>query len=52
MDYSLEYPTHGQVRAFNELKKQGIVVSAGGIRSIWMRHNLHIKALRLKRLER
>jgi transposase-like protein len=52
LDHSLEYPTHGQVRVCNELKRQGIVVSAGGVRSIWMRHNLHIKALRLKRLER
>jgi hypothetical protein len=28
------------------------MVSSGGVRSIWMRHNLHIKALRLKRLEK
>ncbi len=51
LDYSLEYPTHGQTRAANELKKLGIIISAGGIRSIWLRHNLHIKSLRLKRLE-
>ena len=49
--YSLEYPTHGQTRAANELKKQGIILSAGGVRSIWMRHDLHIKGLRLKKLE-
>lgn len=51
LDYSLEFPTHGQARAANELKKKGIGISAGGIRSIWMRHNLQIKGLRLKRLE-
>jgi len=51
LDYCLEYPTHGQVRTANELKKLGVQVSAGGIRSIWLRHNLHIKSLRLKRLE-
>ena len=51
LDYSLEFPTHGQVRVANELKKVGIQISAGGIRSIWMRHNLQIKSLRLKRLE-
>lgn len=51
LDYSLRYPTHGQTRTANELKLQGIMVSAGGIRSIWLRHNLQIKSLRLKRLE-
>lgn len=51
LDYSLEFPTHGQVRASNELLKQGIQVSAGGIRSIWVRHDLQVKSLRLKRLE-
>jgi len=52
LDYSLEYPTHGQVRVANELKKIGVQVSAGGIRSIWLRHNLQTKAQRLKRLEK
>jgi len=51
LDYSLEFPTHGQVRVSNELLKQGIQVSAGGIRSIWVRHDLQVKRLRLKRLE-
>lgn len=32
-------PAHGQVRASNELRKQGIFVSPSGARSIW-RHNL------------
>ena len=51
LDYSLEFPTHGQVRSSNELAKKGVNVSAGGIRSIWLRHGLEKKALRLKRLE-
>jgi len=51
LEYSLQYPTHGQVRTANELKKSGIQISAGGVRSIWMRHNLQVKSLRLKRLE-
>ena len=51
LDYSLEYPTHGQTRTANELKKLGVIVSAGGVRSIWLRHGLEIKSLRLKRLE-
>lgn len=52
LEYSLEYPTQGQVRAANELKKQGIRISPGGVRSVWLRHNLQTKALRLKRLEK
>ena len=52
LDYSLEFPTHGQVRAANELKRQGIQISAGGVRSVWLRHNIQIKALRLRRLEK
>lgn len=51
LDYSLQFPTQGQVRTANELKKSGIQISAGGVRSIWIRNNLQVKALRLKRLE-
>jgi transposase InsO family protein len=51
LDYSLEWPTHGQTRTANELKKKGVMLSAGGVRSIWLRHQIHIKKLRLKRLE-
>jgi len=52
LDYSLEFPTHGQVRVSNELKRQGIILSGGGVRSIWQRHQLEKKHLRLKRLEK
>lgn len=51
LDYSLEFPTQGQTRTANELKKRGTIISAGGVRSIWLRHNLQTKGLRLKRLE-
>lgn len=48
---AIEYPAYGQVRAANELKRKGIVVSGGGVRSIWMRHNLETLKKRLKALE-
>jgi transposase InsO family protein len=48
---ALEQPAYGPVRASNELKKQGILVSAGGIRSIWLRHDLETFKKRLKKLE-
>ena len=50
--YSLEFPTQGQVRVSNELKRQGFQVSCGGVRSIWLRHKLQIASLLLKRLEK
>jgi transposase InsO family protein len=52
LDYSLEFPTHGQVRASNELMKAGHLVSPGGVRSVWLRHGLERKKERLARLEK
>lgn len=52
LNYSLEFPTHGQKRVCNELKRQGVNVSDGGVRGVWSRHNLLRKKERLKRLEK
>ena len=46
-----DYPAYGQVRISNELRKQGILVSSGGVRSIWQRHNLETFKKRLHALE-
>jgi transposase InsO family protein len=48
---AFEYPAYGQQRVCNELKKQGIFLSAGGVRSVWLRHNLEVFDKRLKALE-
>ena len=50
-DIAIEEPAYGQVRASNELRKKGIFVSPGGIRSIWLRNDLETKKKRLKALE-
>jgi len=50
--YSLKFPVHGQARVSNELKKEGIVLSPGGVRCIWMRHGLATRKERLKKLEK
>ena len=47
-----EYPAYGQVRASNELKKRGIFISPGGMRSVWLRHNLETFKKRLRALEK
>jgi len=53
LDYSLQWPTHGQVRVSNELlRNHAMTISPGGVRSVWMRHDLKTKGLRLKRLEK
>lgn len=53
MDYSLHYPTHGQVRVANELnRKHGWTISDGGVRSVWIRHDIKLAGQRLKRLEK
>lgn len=49
--FAYEKPAYGQLRASNELRKQGVLVSAGGIRSIWQRHDVETFAKRLKKLE-
>lgn len=49
--YATDFPAHGQHRASNELRKLGVFVSGGGIRSIWLRHDLETFKKRLKALE-
>ena len=48
---AFEYPAYGQARAANELRKDGVLVSSGGVRSIWLRHNLETFQKRLASLE-
>ncbi len=50
--YATDQPAHGQTRASNELRKQGIFVSPSGVRSIWLRHELASFKQRLRALER
>lgn len=49
--YAVEQPAHGQVRASNELRKQGVFISPSGIRSVWLRNQLACFKDRLRALE-
>lgn len=52
VEFAVEFPAFGQLRASNELRKRGIFVSSSGVRSIWLRHNLACMKQRLIALEK
>jgi transposase InsO family protein len=51
IEMAVENPAYGQVRVANELTKRGQFVSPTGVRSVWVRNDLHTFARRLKALE-
>lgn len=51
IDLAIDQPAWGQLRISNALKKQGMIVSPGGVRSIWLRNDLNNVKKRLKALE-
>lgn len=49
--FAVEKPSYGQFRVSHQLRLEGIFISPGGVRSIWMRNNLETFQKRLKALE-
>lgn len=48
---AFDMPAYGQKRASNELRRRGITISCGGVRSIWLRNGLETFKKRLKAME-
>lgn len=51
IEIAFTHPAYGQVRASNELRKRGIFISGGGVRSVWQRNGLETFKKRLLNLE-
>ena len=52
VEFAFENPAYGQQRVSNTLKKRGLFVSPGGVRSIWLRHDLETFKKRLNALKK
>ncbi len=51
IEFTFEKPAHGQLRVSNELRKRGVSISPGGVRQVWLRHDMETFKKRLKALE-
>ena len=52
VELAIANPALGQVRVSNELRKEGISVSPGGVRGVWVRHGIETFPKRLVNLEK
>ncbi len=51
INMAVDFPVYGHERDANGLRKRGIILSGGGVRSIWLRKDLENFKKRLRNLE-
>jgi len=51
LDYSSKHPTFGKDRVAMQLRLKGVLISPGGVESIWKRHDMVNRYKRLMKLE-
>lgn len=51
LDIAFDHPAWGQKRVSNELRRRGLSLSDGGVRSVWLRHDMATMKKRLKIIE-
>lgn len=51
LEYCLAHPSHGAQKVADQLRLAGLQVSSGGVRGVWLRHDLETRYKRLMRLE-
>jgi hypothetical protein len=39
VNIAVEFPAYDQERTANELRRRGIIIFGGGVRSVWLRHD-------------
>ena len=51
LEFAFQKPSYGQYRVAHQLRLEGLFISPGGVRSVWLRNGLEVYGKRLAALE-